>query len=118
MHRGNLSAAAPPASVDLGVRSRAATVGREMVMPPCGWGEDVSHVTIHRSSHMTIGRVEVITSVERRRRWSSAEKRELVAATLHPGASVSAIVKPQGVAVPQSPGNAAKATTPARHRTV
>ena len=32
LHRGDLSAAASPASVDVGVRSRAATVGREMVM--------------------------------------------------------------------------------------
>jgi hypothetical protein len=31
---------------------------------------------------MTDGLVEVITSVERRRRWSQAEKRRLVAATL------------------------------------
>jgi transposase len=42
---------------------------------------------------MTNGRVEVITSVERRRRWSGAEKRRLVAATLEPGASVSAIAR-------------------------
>src|SRR5258708_734968 len=39
---------------------------------------------------MTNGRVEVITSVERRRRWSSAEKQQLVSASLEPGASVSA----------------------------
>jgi transposase-like protein len=38
---------------------------------------------------MTNGRVEVITSVERRRRWSSAEKQRLVAAALEPGASRS-----------------------------
>ena len=38
---------------------------------------------------MTNGRVEVITSVERRRRWSAAEKEQLVAASLEPGASVS-----------------------------
>ena len=42
---------------------------------------------------MTSGRVEVITSVERRRRWSAAEKEQLVAATLEPGASVSAIAR-------------------------
>ena len=46
---------------------------------------------------MTNGRVEVITSVERRRRWSSAEKQRLVAATLEPGASVSAIARTAGV---------------------
>lgn len=41
---------------------------------------------------MTNGRVEVITSVERRRRWSSAEKEQLVAAALEPGASVSSVI--------------------------
>ena len=46
---------------------------------------------------MTNERVEVITSVERRRRWSVAEKRQLVAATLEPGASVSAIAREAGV---------------------
>jgi transposase len=46
---------------------------------------------------MTNERVEVITSVERRRRWSFAEKRQLVAATLEPGASVSAIAREAGV---------------------
>ena len=34
---------------------------------------------------MTNGRVEVITSVQRRRRWSASEKQELVAASLEPG---------------------------------
>jgi hypothetical protein len=42
---------------------------------------------------MTNGRVEVITSVERRRRWSFAEKQQLVATTLEPGASVSAVAR-------------------------
>ena len=46
---------------------------------------------------MTNGRVEVITSVERRRRWSVAEKERLVAATLEPGASVSAIAREAGI---------------------
>ena len=46
---------------------------------------------------MTNGRVEVITSVERRRRWSAAEKERLVAATLEPGASVSAIARDAGI---------------------
>ncbi|CAN7636002.1 hypothetical protein [Mesorhizobium sp. LjNodule214] len=34
---------------------------------------------------MTIARVEVITSVQRRRSWSRAEKERLVAATFEPG---------------------------------
>src|SRR5881409_262624 len=46
---------------------------------------------------MTNGRVEVITSVERRRRWSSAEKEQVVAALLEPGASVSAIAREAGI---------------------
>jgi transposase len=46
---------------------------------------------------MTNGRVEVITSVERRRRWSAAQKEQLVAATLEPGASVSAIARQAGI---------------------
>jgi len=46
---------------------------------------------------MTNGRVEVITSIERRRRWSSTEKQQLVAATLEPGASVSSIARAAGI---------------------
>jgi transposase len=46
---------------------------------------------------MTSRQIEVITSVERRRRWSSAEKRRLVAATLEPGASVSSIAREAGI---------------------
>jgi len=52
----------------------------------------VSHVIIHRNSHMTNGRVEVITSVERWRRWNLAEKEQLVAASLESSASVSSRV--------------------------
>jgi transposase len=46
---------------------------------------------------MTKGRVEVITSVERRRRFSSAEKQQLVSASLEPGASVSAVAREAGI---------------------
>jgi transposase len=45
---------------------------------------------------MTNGRVEIITSIERRRRWSPAEKQRLVAA-LEPGASVSSIAREAGI---------------------
>jgi transposase len=41
--------------------------------------------------------IEVITSVERRRRWSSAEKERLVAASLERGASVSAVARQAGM---------------------
>jgi transposase len=46
---------------------------------------------------MTNARVEVITSVQRRRRWSATEKQQLVEATLEPGASVSAVAREAGV---------------------
>lgn len=42
-------------------------------------------------------RIEVITSVERRRRWSAAEKERLVAASLEPGASVLALAREAGL---------------------
>jgi transposase len=54
-------------------------------------------VSIPRNSHMTNERIEIITSVERRRRWSSAEKERLVVASLAPGASVSAIAREAGL---------------------
>ena len=46
---------------------------------------------------MAKAQVEVITSVERRRRWSSAEKERLVAASLDPGAVVSALAREAGL---------------------
>jgi transposase len=46
---------------------------------------------------MTMPRVEVITAVERRRRWSRADKERLVAASLEPGANVSAVARQAGV---------------------
>jgi len=42
---------------------------------------------------MTMDRIEVITSVERRRRWSRAEKARLVAAIDEPGAVVTEIAR-------------------------
>jgi transposase len=41
--------------------------------------------------------IEVITSVERRRRWSAAAKERLVSASLEPGASVSAVAREAGI---------------------
>jgi transposase len=41
--------------------------------------------------------IEVITSVERRRRWSASEKERLVAASLEAGASVSAVAREAGI---------------------
>jgi transposase len=50
---------------------------------------------------MTNGRVEVITSVQRRRRWSDDEKRRIVAAALEPGAVASAVAREAGTHVSQ-----------------
>ncbi|BCG76144.1 hypothetical protein MesoLj113a_73020 [Mesorhizobium sp. 113-1-2] len=50
---------------------------------------------------MTKHQIEVITSVERRRRWSREEKEQLVAATFEPGASVSEIARSAGIHVSQ-----------------
>lgn len=46
---------------------------------------------------MVMDRIEVITSVERRRRWSEAEKARLVAAMNEPGAVVTEIAGSAGV---------------------
>jgi len=46
---------------------------------------------------MTRSQIEVITSVERRRRWTAAEKERLVAASLEPGAVVSSLAREAGV---------------------
>jgi transposase len=46
-------------------------------------------------------RVEVITSVERRRRWSTAEKVRLVEEAAQPGLSVSYVARRAGIAPSQ-----------------
>jgi len=50
---------------------------------------------------MTNGRVEVITSVQRRRRWSTAEKQRIVAALLERGAVATAVAHEAGIHVSQ-----------------
>ncbi|RUW48541.1 hypothetical protein EOA32_25435 [Mesorhizobium sp. M1A.F.Ca.ET.072.01.1.1] len=50
---------------------------------------------------MTMPRVEVITSVERRRRWPRQEKERLVAASFEPGVSASEIARSAGIHVSQ-----------------
>ena len=47
-----------------------------------------------------VQRIEVITSVQRRRRWSVAEKIRFVEETLQPGMSVSFVARQHGI----SPG--------------
>ena len=46
----------------------------------------------------SIDRVEVITSLQRRRRWSAEEKARIVQETYAPGMSVSLVARQHGVA--------------------
>lgn len=46
---------------------------------------------------MTNGAVEVITSVQRRRRWPRAEKERIVGAALAPGAIASEVARAAGI---------------------
>jgi transposase len=46
---------------------------------------------------MTEAQVEVITSVQRRRRWSRAEKEQIVAAAMEPGAVASEVARAAGI---------------------
>src|SRR5258708_19601401 len=46
---------------------------------------------------MTKPQVEVITSVQRRRRWSRAEKERIVAAAMEPGAVASEVARAAGI---------------------
>jgi transposase len=50
---------------------------------------------------MTKTQVEVITSVQRRRRWSRAEKERIVAAAMEPGAVASEVARAAGIHVSQ-----------------
>jgi transposase len=50
---------------------------------------------------MTKTQVEVITSVQRRRRWSRAEKERIVAAAIEPGAVASEVARAAGIDVSQ-----------------
>jgi transposase len=46
---------------------------------------------------MTKTQVEVITSVQRRRRWSRSEKERIVAAAIAPGAVASEVARTEGI---------------------
>jgi transposase len=46
---------------------------------------------------MTKTQVEVITSVQRRRRWSTEEKQWIVAAAIEPGAIASEVARAAGI---------------------
>jgi transposase len=50
---------------------------------------------------MTKSQVEVITSVQRRRRWPRAEKERIVAAAMEPGAVASEVARAAGISPSQ-----------------
>lgn len=50
---------------------------------------------------MAMGGVEVLASVERRRRWSRSEKERLVAASFEPGVTASEVARSAGIHVSQ-----------------
>lgn len=54
-----------------------------------------------KASDGPVSRVEVITSVQRRRRWSTAEKVRLVEEAMQPGMSVSFVARQAGVSPSQ-----------------
>ena len=59
--------------------------------------------TMSKASDVPFSRVEVITSVQRRRRWSVAEKVSLVEEAMQPGMSVSYVALfPVSAYVPDS----------------
>lgn len=58
-------------------------------------------MTMSSDPNVRVQRVEVITSVQRRRRWSTAEKVRLVEEAMQPGLSVSYVARKAGVAPSQ-----------------
>src|SRR5438046_835140 len=56
----------------------------------------VRHTTVSMSN--AADRVEIITSVQRRRRWTAAEKVRMVEETFEPGMTVSLVARRHGVA--------------------
>jgi transposase len=59
------------------------------------------NTTMTMSADAPHSRVEVITSVQRRRRWSAAEKVRLVEEAMHPGMSVSFVARRAGISPSQ-----------------
>ena len=57
--------------------------------------------TMSKAPDGPFSRVEVITSVQRRRRWSTAEKVRLVEGAMQPGMSVSFVARQAGVSPSQ-----------------
>lgn len=59
------------------------------------------NTTMTKAPDDPLSRVEVITSVQRRRRWSAAEKVRLVQEASQPGMSVSFVARRAGIAPSQ-----------------
>ena len=61
--------------------------------------ENTSHNAMHQYRHEAdeYRRIELITGVARRRRWSAAEKAAVVAESLQPGINVSMVARRHGV---------------------
>ena len=61
--------------------------------------DNASHNAMHQHRHEgdEYRRIELITGVARRRRWSAAEKAALVAESLQPGINVSMLARRHGV---------------------
>lgn len=57
--------------------------------------------TMSKASDVPFSRVEVITSVQRRRRWSVAEKVSLVEEAMQPGMGVSYVARRAGISPSQ-----------------
>lgn len=58
-------------------------------------------MTMHKDDPVSFGgsgRIEVITSVQRRRRWTTAQKVAIVEETMRPGQSVSSVARLHGIA--------------------
>src|SRR6266699_349045 len=56
----------------------------------------VRHTTVSKNNNTE--RVEIITSVQRRRRWTASEKVRMVEETFEPGMTVSLVARRHGVA--------------------
>jgi len=61
--------------------------------------DSVNHNGMHRGRHEAEGyrRIELITGVARRRRWTEEEKAEIVGASVRPGVKVSEVARRFGV---------------------
>src|SRR5215831_9455700 len=79
-----------------------AMLGRKVLRWPPNRPDTVSHLASVRHTTVSMSnpadRVEIITSVQRRRRWAAAEKVRMVEETFEPGMTVSLVARRHGVA--------------------